>query len=546
MKEIEITVSEVLKRNPFNKAKIAAGKNGLNRKIKWSHILEVKEIELFVNGGELILTTGINLQRDAKKQFEYVKKLIDLNTACLCIELGSSIKSIPSDVLVLAEENNYPIIIFEETVKFVEITQDLHTLIINRHHQLITDLDRLSTEFNKLSLQSNGILKILQELHHYFQHPSFFIGNEEEPYYYPSDQKESEYIIRTYLEEKNFDPGEKGYISIQHQTFIMVPVRVFEQIWGYIFLKAGEFLTRDFYLLVLDRAAIAISQILLRYRTLEERKQNIEEELVRTLLSGKTVEEEQYRSLFPIHYPQTSCRIICWSRNKIMHAGRSHWNEAKIQISMLLRSLFQKSGFHPIISVRPHEIISIVFIPPIFSKEVEQSKWEQLANSFFKIDSAYFPSHLFFGISSIFTEISSSKKGYEEAMSVLSLKQKKLISSHFFDEIGIYRLLLPLQKSGELKNYISSYLEKIIAHDSKHDSQLLKTLAVYLQCNGSKKESAERLYVVRQTLYHRIEKLESLLGKDFMEPANRLAIETAIQAYNLENSSEQEQKVEVV
>ena len=40
-------------------------------------------------------------------------------------------------------------------------------------------------------------------------------------------------------------------------------------------------------------------------------------------------------------------------------------------------------------------------------------------------------------------------------------------------------------------------------------------------CNGSKKETAEQLYVVRQTLYHRLEKLEELLGTDFMASPKR-------------------------
>ena len=65
------------------------------------------------------------------------------------------------------------------------------------------------------------------------------------------------------------------------------------------------------------------------------------------------------------------------------------------------------------------------------------------------------------------------------------------------------------------------------------DSNLFETLCVYLECGGSKKETADRLFIVRQTLYHRIEKLELLLGEDFMAPSNRLALEVAIMASRL-------------
>lgn len=59
----------------------------------------------------------------------------------------------------------------------------------------------------------------------------------------------------------------------------------------------------------------------------------------------------------------------------------------------------------------------------------------------------------------------------------------------------------------------------------KNNGQLLETLEVYLQTNGSKQETARRLYIVRQTLYHRIRKIESLLGEDFMNGEKRLALE---------------------
>ena len=35
---------------------------GLDRQVKWSHVLEVKDFGSLINGGEMILTTGVGLQ----------------------------------------------------------------------------------------------------------------------------------------------------------------------------------------------------------------------------------------------------------------------------------------------------------------------------------------------------------------------------------------------------------------------------------------------------------------------------------------------------
>ncbi|GAA3312818.1 helix-turn-helix domain-containing protein [Ectobacillus funiculus] len=45
------------------------------------------------------------------------------------------------------------------------------------------------------------------------------------------------------------------------------------------------------------------------------------------------------------------------------------------------------------------------------------------------------------------------------------------------------------------------------------------------------------MHIVRQTLYHRIERLYELIGRDFMEPYKRQAIEVAISAYEYTSAS---------
>ncbi|MFP3846118.1 helix-turn-helix domain-containing protein, partial [Priestia filamentosa] len=54
---------------------------------------------------------------------------------------------------------------------------------------------------------------------------------------------------------------------------------------------------------------------------------------------------------------------------------------------------------------------------------------------------------------------------------------------------------------------------------------------------GAKKETAEQLHIVRQTLYHRLDRLYELIGRDFMEPYKRQAIEASISAYEYASAS---------
>lgn len=88
MIEFVLTIQDILERKSFKSAKVIAGSKGLSNQVKWSHILEIKEFETLINGGELILTTGVGLQLDLTTQISYLENLIEKNAAGMCIEIG--------------------------------------------------------------------------------------------------------------------------------------------------------------------------------------------------------------------------------------------------------------------------------------------------------------------------------------------------------------------------------------------------------------------------------------------------------------------------
>ncbi|MFC5589502.1 PucR family transcriptional regulator [Sporosarcina soli] len=536
MNELRLTVGDVLSRNPFKSAKVVAGEGGLDRQVKWTHVLEVNEFESLIDGGEMILTTGGGLQPDLPNQLKYVEKLIEKNVACICIELGYYFKEMPPELLTLANEHDFPIIIFENPVKFVDITQDLHTFIINQHHQMLSQLDTLSRKFNALSLTPNGILKILQELHQFFQKSILFMTDDRRAYYYPPESKEMEYTIRNYFETLPSSDVEQTIFTLDKQLFALMPVKGLGQTWGYLCLQVGQPISDEFTFLILDRAALAIAQILLRNRTIEERKQHNEEEFVRNLLNGRDFEQDDLQSYLPIASRNMHFRIFIIQTNaEETNHSEDDWEEIKLQRSIMIRSLFKRTGFFPAVSSTKNEIAIIASFIVADHLRNETTRFSQVIRhiSEMKDNSFITGDKCTFGISMVYKEFSDVKRGYEEARKVLALHESRITETNFYEELGIYRLLLLLKNSDYLETYVLDYLSAVLDYDQKTDSALLETLRVYLACNGSKKDTADSLFIVRQTLYHRLEKLEALLGADFMEPPNRLALEVAIMVHQL-------------
>ena len=534
--KFELTIRGALDREVFQGAKVVAGNNRLDKQVKWTHILETNDFESLINGGELILTTGAGLQFDSPNGLMNMKKLIQRNAAGICIEFGTHINQVFPEVLKLADDHGFPVIVFEEVVKFVDITQDLHTLLINQQYQMLSELNILSVKFIEQSLLPNGILKILQLLHSYFKREALFMTEDAKPYYYPQEAKQTNEILQNMIIDIEGRKELQKFLSVNNETFALFPVKSPGQVWGYLCLQAKDSLSDDFFFSVMDRAALAISQIQLRNKTIEERKQNIEDQLVWNLLQGKNCESEDVQAILPAPAKNLYYRVFLIQTN--MHdrrLGEEDWEELKLQRTMLIRSLFKRQGFFPAISVKKNEIAVVCFFISKDELIKQTDRFTQIAQLIreLKESNVFTGSNCDLGISKVYQELSCLAKSYQEARDVLVLKEVFVSQTYFYENIGVYRLLLTLRANNQLESYVTDYLGFLLEYDKTTESDLFTTLEIYLECGGSKKEAADRLFIVRQTLYYRLEKIKQLLGSGFMEPTNRLAIETAIKAHRL-------------
>lgn len=131
----QLKVANILKRKHFENALVVAGKEGIQRIVKWVHVVEVTNIRNLLNGQELILTTGVAWKNDENLFVTIVKQLLEYHAAGLCIEMGTYMSEIPAEVIELANQHQFPIIVFQHVVPFVEITQDIHSYIITQQYE---------------------------------------------------------------------------------------------------------------------------------------------------------------------------------------------------------------------------------------------------------------------------------------------------------------------------------------------------------------------------------------------------------------------------
>src|SRR3954466_9503862 len=86
---------------------VRAGPAHLDRAVRWVHVSEVSDIAHLLEGGELILTTGIALPSDPDALAQYVEELSAAGATGLAVELGRRYQgALPPKLIAAAERSS--------------------------------------------------------------------------------------------------------------------------------------------------------------------------------------------------------------------------------------------------------------------------------------------------------------------------------------------------------------------------------------------------------------------------------------------------------
>ncbi len=539
------TIQDALARPLFAQAEVVGGRKGLQRTIRWVHVLESANIESLIHGEEMILTTGLGFHTDLESALSFMSDLAHKNAACLCIELGQYFDHIPQEMMELADEHELPLIVFTKTVRFVDITLDLHSLLINRHHRLLQELESISREFNRLTLSSQGTSKVLQLLQRSTGHQLVYLQMGGKPVFYPTLAPDKQRIVLEHFTsfQKEMEHAQQDaapyFRELGNETLVLKPVGALDQTWAYLMMICSH-RPQEYDCLLLDSAALSIAQELLRTRYMEERRLFSENLWVEELINGRLQDEHRLKGLIGPDFGAMNelsyrvCLIEIENPQQVRwNSSEYEWESITFHLSIVLRSIFEQYLFHPLITLKNNRLTVIALDKQ--SRMPAKPRLEQALHALQHIrsDDKLKDLQLIVGVSKAGKQLKNASTSYQEAVQALSVYSCSGSSLLFYEELGVYQLLLSLNDGHRLQTFVRNYLGPLIDHDESKGSELLLTLRVYLDHDGSKQIAAQKLYIVRQSLYYRLDKITELLGEDFMSPENRISIQVALRAYQL-------------
>lgn len=141
---MSLTVSELLALEGLSALRLRAGKQGLQRAVRWYYVAENEHIAEWIMGGELVFITGINHPRDEANLIQLLMEGKQRGIAGMVILTGEAyIHAIPATLIALADELGMPLIEQPYLLKMVIVTERIGTALVRSENVLQSQRDIL-------------------------------------------------------------------------------------------------------------------------------------------------------------------------------------------------------------------------------------------------------------------------------------------------------------------------------------------------------------------------------------------------------------------
>ena len=136
--------------------RLVAGEAGLDRPVRWVHISELADPTPWLSGGELLLTTGMNLT-DPAAQRAFIERLAGHDLAGLGLGVGFAHPETPDGLREAAAELGFPLFEVPYDTPFIAITEKAFSHLVNEQYAVLQRALSAHERLERIVLSEQGL-----------------------------------------------------------------------------------------------------------------------------------------------------------------------------------------------------------------------------------------------------------------------------------------------------------------------------------------------------------------------------------------------------
>ncbi|WP_410645746.1 PucR family transcriptional regulator [Amycolatopsis sp. lyj-346] len=142
--------------------RVLTGEDVLDRPIGWVHPTELTDPQAFLEGGELLLTTGLALDEETAPA--YVRRLVAAGVAGLGFGVGLSHDRVPGSLVSTAAEVGFPVLEVPRKTPFIAITRAVSRAVAADEYASTVRIGRAQQELTRTAVGKGGPAGVLRKL----------------------------------------------------------------------------------------------------------------------------------------------------------------------------------------------------------------------------------------------------------------------------------------------------------------------------------------------------------------------------------------------
>ena len=524
------TLADVLALPPVARGapRVRVGGDRLDRPVRWVHVSEIPDVAGTLTGDELLLSTGIVLADVRVDVDAYVRSLCEGGAAALCVELGRHLPELPDAVVRSARRRGLPLVEFGRTVRFVEITEVVHSRILHVQYERLRFAQRVHEAFDTLGIESppvgdvlaraaelSGQPVVLEDLAH---HAVAFAG--------PVPVAE---LLRDWEDRSRLAPSAAHTAVGGPERWTCTPVGPRRRRWGRLVVPLRHAGDDDQLALVLERAAEAIAIGRLVSGDGFDVTREAQGGLLHELLAGRPADESALRSRMRALGLRTGRAYAVLVVALPVRADGTYSTEAERAVADTAASTAQAQGRAGLTGVVAPGRVAVIL--PCAGVSHEPAAVSALATGVRA--HAHTPAGVVIGASMPVTRLGRLSAALEEASHVADVAAmgRRSRPVHRSADLGVHGLLWCFRDDPRLAAFSETVLRPLLTHDAEHRSGLMDLLRAHLEADGNTAELARAVHLSRPAVYGRLKRLGGVLGADVSDPEVRRTLWVALLAY---------------
>jgi PucR family transcriptional regulator, purine catabolism regulatory protein len=552
---MELTVESLLGELGLD---LASGHEAANARVRWVHSTELVDPTPWLTGGELLLTTGLQLDKP-KAQREFIERLKESGIAAVGFGTGFSHERVPPALLTAARKLQFPVFEVPYELPFIAVTERAFTHLAGQQFETLRRSMAIQERLERLVLEQRGLTEVVRAA-------AGAIGGvvgvldahgEELAWHAhvrPLSESERQAIAR---EVRHAGAGAAAGVGASRRvtptgagtngttanggggnglgagglgagphpieprlprwpgSVLALPVvardRAAPHAWLIGASVKGEL--GDFERLILRQAVTVVALELMHMRIERDTERRLAGDVLAEALTGRLHPEELQARLLPFGVGEQAAVLAFALRDPDAAAP-------------VLERALARADAHGLVATRMGLLCAVIDAEGTDPIEVARRAREELQSHAGEVRAS----------ASRAAPVHSLRLSFHEARCALEAVRLQNggageVASH--RDLGAFQLLLSLQDDDALISYCRGVLGPIEAGEGDYGDELLRSLDVFIEHNGHWEKAASALYCHRHTLRYRIRRVEQLTGRDFSKARDRIEFWLALRGREL-------------